>query len=59
LNLLKQFLKDATNFAPRFPLDREPNKKKTHVCPSIISGSFLLLISSRRMMQFKLVFWKL
>jgi hypothetical protein len=38
--LLKQFLKDATNFAPRFPFDCEPNKKRAHVCPSRISSFF-------------------
>jgi hypothetical protein len=38
--LLKIYIKDATNFAPRSPLDREPNKKRAHVCPSIISSFF-------------------
>lgn len=37
---VKKKFKDAIKFAPRFPLDHEPNKKRAHVCPSTIFGFF-------------------
>jgi hypothetical protein len=36
--LLKRNLEDATNLAPRSPLNCEPNKKRAHVSPCKIFG---------------------
>ncbi len=37
-DLLKKLLEDGTKFAPRFPLDCGPSKKRTHVFPIVIFG---------------------
>jgi hypothetical protein len=52
--LLQKLLEDPTNLTPRFPLDCESSKKRAHVSPFAIFGFFFLLVSSRKMMQFKL-----
>jgi len=57
--LLQKLLEDPTNLAPRFPLDCEPSKKRAHVFPFAIFGFFFLLVCSRKMMQFKLLVWKI
>jgi hypothetical protein len=57
--LLEKLLEDPTKLAPRSSFDCELSKKKVHVSPFATFGSFLLPISSRKMMQFKLFFWKI
>ncbi len=52
--LLENLLEDSTNLAPSSPLNRESSKKKAHVSPSTTFSFFPLLVSSRKMMQFKL-----
>ncbi len=48
--LLKKMLEDATNIAPKSPLNCEPIKKRACVCPIAISSFFLLSISLKEMM---------
>ncbi len=51
--LLKILLEDATNIAPKSPLNCEPIKKRACVCAIVISSFFLLSISLKEMMQHK------
>ncbi len=39
-DLLKKLLKVGTKFAPKFPLNCEPSKKRAHVSPIVIFGFF-------------------
>jgi hypothetical protein len=57
LNLLKKF-KDAIKFAPRFLLDREPNKKRAHVCPTTIFGFFSISNKFKKDDAIQVGFWK-
>jgi hypothetical protein len=54
--LLEILLENPTNLAPRSSLDCEPSKKKMHVSPFATFSFFLLPVSSRKMIQFKLFF---
>jgi len=55
--LLQKLLEDPTNLAPRFPLDHELTKKRVRMYFHLQFLVFFLLVSSRKMMQFKF-FWE-
>ncbi len=57
--LLKKMLEDATNIAPKSPLNCEPIKKRACVCPIAISSFFLWSINLKKMVQHKSGLWKI
>jgi len=46
--LLKILLEDATNIAPKSPLNCEPIKKRACVCPIAISSLFSIVNEFKR-----------
>ncbi len=57
--LLERNLEDATNLAPRSPLNHEPNKKRAHVSPCTVFGLFSTSNKFKKDDATHVGFWKM